>query len=330
MSIDDDGRALDQFHGPSGPDPRRWRTTCGITGQALVRGGQSPQLGAMLIYLSRAYHLQGSDSRDVKAGKWGIAYMGIVNDRLTWRPSSSSGEIRDARASPRVGRFPPQTGTTAPNGTLDFNLQIMLIIQDDIRRYSIEGMLRSLDIRLAVQFGADIESISTFRNGQLIISSSNSLEPMSPEIAEKLRSHNIHVLVLVDSKDVVEQSWVDHANGFLDWADLRPETLREAIVDVETGRFHVSATLARRSVTAPDQAGDDTTSKRASMIALTAREHQVLRLISEGQSNRQVAGSLGISEHGVKRMVGIILAKLNCPNRTLAVVRAIESGLLDV
>ncbi|AVZ77761.1 hypothetical protein SLUN_31655 [Streptomyces lunaelactis] len=330
MTIDDDGQALDQFHRLSGPDLWWWRATCGITGQVLVRGGQSPQLGAMLIYLSRAFHLQGSDSRDIKVGKWGIAYMGSVNDRLTWQPSSSSGDIRDTRASPRVGRFPLQTGIAVPTGTLDFNLQIMLIIQDDIRRYSIEGMLRSLDIRLTVQFSADIEDISTFRNGQLIISSSNALEPVPAEIAEKLRIHNIHVLVLVDSADVVEQSWVDHANGFLDWADLRPETLREAIVDVETGRFHVSATLARRSVTAPDQAGDDATSKRASMIALTAREHQVLRLIAEGQSNRQVAGSLSISEHGVKRMVGIILAKLNCPNRTLAVVRAIESGLLVV
>ncbi|MCY0950349.1 response regulator transcription factor [Streptomyces sp. H27-S2] len=217
-----------------------------------------------------------------------------------------------------------------PTGTLDTKLQIMLIIQDDIRRYSIEGMLRSIDIGWTVQFSAAVEDLSTFRNGQLIISSSDALEPVPAEIAEKLRIHNMHVLVLVDSADVVEQSWVDHANGFLDWADLRPETLREAIVDVEAGRFHVSATLVRRSVMAPDQAGDDTTSKRASMIALTAREHQVLRLIAEGQSNRQVAGSLSISEHGVKRMVGIILAKLNCPNRTLAVVRAIESGLLVV
>ncbi|WP_411107032.1 response regulator transcription factor [Streptomyces sp. cmx-4-9] len=66
------------------------------------------------------------------------------------------------------------------------------------------------------------------------------------------------------------------------------------------------------------------------MIALTAREQQVLRLIAEGQNNRQVAGSLRISEHGVKRTVGIILAKLNCPNHTLAVVRAVESGLLAV
>jgi len=204
----------------------------------------------------------------------------------------------------------------------------MLIIEDGIRRYSIEGMFRSLDIRLTAKFSTDVGDLSSFYNGQLIISSGNALAPVPAEIAETLRVHHIDVLILVDPADVVHQSWVDRANGFLDWADLRPETLREALADLEAGRFHVSATLARRSVTAPDQAGGDTTSKRASMIALTAREHQVLRLIAEGQSNRQVARSLSISEHGVKRTVGIILAKLNCPNRTLAVVRAMESGLL--
>ncbi|MBE8519546.1 response regulator transcription factor [Amycolatopsis sp. H6(2020)] len=204
----------------------------------------------------------------------------------------------------------------------------MLIIEDGIRRYSIEGMFRSLDIRLTAKFSTAIEDLSSFYDGQLIISSGNALAPVPAGIAETLRVHHIDVLILVDPVDVVHQSWVDLANGFLDWADLRPETLREAIADVEAGRFHVSATLARRSVTAPDQAGAGTTSKRASMIALTAREHQVLRLIAEGQSNRQVARSLSISEHGVKRTVGIILAKLNCPNRTLAVVRAMESGLL--
>ena len=270
--------------------------------------------------------------------------MDSVNDRLAWQPSSTGGshvhcthqidyslpDIRDRQATPRIGRSPLQTEIAVPTGTCDANLQIMLIIQDDIRRYSIEGMFRSLDIRLTAQFSADIEDLSTFCNGQLIISSSNTSEPLPRKVAEKLRTNNIHVLILVDSADVVEESWADRANGFLDWADLRPETLREAIVDVEAGRFHVSATLVRRSVTAPDQAGNDAASNRASMTALTAREQQVLGLIAEGLSNRQVARSLGISEHGVKRMVGIILAKLNCPNRTLAVVRAIESGLLVV
>ncbi|RJQ81228.1 DNA-binding response regulator [Pseudonocardiaceae bacterium YIM PH 21723] len=210
----------------------------------------------------------------------------------------------------------------------DANVQVVLFINDNIHRYSIEGMCHALDIRLTVQAITGFEELSAIRNGQLIISSSNAVGPVPGEIADLLRAYNMRLLVLVDSSDVVEQFWVDHANGFLAWEDLHPETLREAIVDVDAGRFHMSASLARRSLTAPDQGSDDTASKRASLIALTARENQILRMIAEGLSNRQIARSLGISEHGVKRAVGIILAKLSCPNRTLAAVRAIESGLL--
>ncbi len=260
--------------------------------------------------------------------------MSSVDDRLVWQPSWTGGhllpDIRDRLPFAGAGRSPLHSEVAAPNGTLDPDLQVVLIIREDIRRYSVEGMFRSLDLPVTAQFVTDIGDLSEFYNAQLIISSGNALEPVCDEIAEKLRAHNVHVLILVDSADIVEPSWIDHANGLLDWADLRPETLREAILDVEAGRFHVSATLARRSVTAADQSGDETTSKRASMVALTAREQQVLRLIADGQSNRQVARSLNISEHGVKRAVGIILAKLNCPNRTLAVVRAIELGLLTV
>ncbi|MFK0156900.1 response regulator transcription factor [Streptomyces sp. NPDC090499] len=63
---------------------------------------------------------------------------------------------------------------------------------------------------------------------------------------------------------------------------------------------------------------------------LTPRELQVLRLVAQGLSNKQVSRQLQISEHGVKQLVGNVLAKLNCPNRTLAVVRAMEDGLLAV
>ncbi|WP_328345680.1 response regulator transcription factor [Micromonospora sp. NBC_00421] len=266
-----------------------------------------------------------------------------MDDRVKWRAGSRSedrGSLtpqgdyllpdpRDRRFL-QVGRSPLRTAIAMATGSTDTNLHIVLMIQDHIRRYSIEGMFRSLDIPLTAQFITDIEGLSTFRDGQLVIFSSNSLNQVPDEIAEQLRIHHMRVLILLDSEDIVDQWWVDHANGFLDWADLRPETLREAIVDVEAGRFHVSAALVRRSVTTPDQAGDDTTSKRAPTVALTARERQVLCLIAEGQSNRQVARSLRISEHGVKRTVGIILAKLNCPNRTLAVVRALDLGLLVV
>lgn len=62
--------------------------------------------------------------------------------------------------------------------------------------------------------------------------------------------------------------------------------------------------------------------------ALTAREAEVLRLVAQGRSNRDVARALFVSERTVKFHVSSILAKLGASNRTQAVALARERGLL--
>jgi DNA-binding NarL/FixJ family response regulator len=62
---------------------------------------------------------------------------------------------------------------------------------------------------------------------------------------------------------------------------------------------------------------------------LSAREIQVLGLISLGKSNKEIAGLLFVSEDTVKMHVKNILRKLHANDRTQAVVIAIQRGLLD-
>ncbi|ABS05989.1 response regulator [Kineococcus radiotolerans] len=57
---------------------------------------------------------------------------------------------------------------------------------------------------------------------------------------------------------------------------------------------------------------------------LSGREHEVLQLIAEGLANKQIARSLGISEHTVKVHVGRILRQLGVSGRTAAAVWARE------
>lgn len=61
---------------------------------------------------------------------------------------------------------------------------------------------------------------------------------------------------------------------------------------------------------------------------LSARELDVLRGMAEGLSNKQIARTLGISEHTVKFHINAILGKLNAQSRTEAVVRATRAGLI--
>jgi DNA-binding NarL/FixJ family response regulator len=64
--------------------------------------------------------------------------------------------------------------------------------------------------------------------------------------------------------------------------------------------------------------------------ALTAREHEVLVLASDGLSNREIASALGISDHTVKFHLASIYAKLGASTRTEAVQRGLRSGLIEL
>ena len=70
--------------------------------------------------------------------------------------------------------------------------------------------------------------------------------------------------------------------------------------------------------------------RSGSLNELTPREREVLRLLAQGLSNRKIAARLSINERTVKYHVSAILAKLEAANRTEAVMRAIEQGLITL
>jgi DNA-binding NarL/FixJ family response regulator len=61
---------------------------------------------------------------------------------------------------------------------------------------------------------------------------------------------------------------------------------------------------------------------------LTARELEILRFMALGYSNRRIAGNLSISEQNAKNHSSAILKKLGVINRTQAVVKSMEYGMI--
>ncbi|MCX5388045.1 response regulator transcription factor [Streptomyces sp. NBC_00083] len=202
-------------------------------------------------------------------------------------------------------------------------LTVALAVRQDIHRYGLEGMLHSLE-EIASIFShpaiADAVEAAPGTLPDLLLTSTAELdETTDPSVARYLRDHGVRLVVLIGPDERMTSAWASQVHGFVDRSALHLSLLRDAVVDVSAGRFHVSASLARRLLVPADP---------GPAVALTAREVQVLELVAGGLSNKQAARSLGISENGVKRLMGNILAKLNSPNRTLAVVRALEIGLL--
>lgn len=69
---------------------------------------------------------------------------------------------------------------------------------------------------------------------------------------------------------------------------------------------------------------------RPGIDELTPREMDVLGLLAQGLPNRRIGERLSINERTVKSHVAAILSKLEAANRTEAVMRAIERGLISI
>ena len=116
------------------------------------------------------------------------------------------------------------------------------------------------------------------------------------------------------------------ARGFL-LKDVSLDQLADALRTVAAGGTLISPAVTERVVRGLARLG---TSVPASTLpaALTSRELDVLRLIAAGHSNREIADALGTAEATVKNQASSIFGKLGVRDRTRAVLRAIELGVL--
>jgi DNA-binding NarL/FixJ family response regulator len=96
--------------------------------------------------------------------------------------------------------------------------------------------------------------------------------------------------------------------------------LRKVLKGVAQGEAHVSPSLAAKVLTfmsQPDQR------KSVSPLAdLTKREEDILRLVAQGQSNKEVANALDLQEKTVKHYMTVIMSKLHARNRVEAAIIA--------
>jgi DNA-binding NarL/FixJ family response regulator len=113
------------------------------------------------------------------------------------------------------------------------------------------------------------------------------------------------------------------ATGYV-YKDEDPEALARAIRSVHAG--HV---LLQPEVAGALLAGDAGSGAQGRGGTLTEREREVLALIADGRSNREIARALVLSEKTVKTHVSNILMKLDLADRTQAALWAVRHGMAD-
>ena len=111
--------------------------------------------------------------------------------------------------------------------------------------------------------------------------------------------------------------------GVLVRSDVTPAAFLHCLRSVARGHGSVPAT-ALASLLAGSGAGR----RPRGPGDLTAREVDVLRLLSTGQSTREIAEDLSYSEKTVKNIVHDLLVRMNCRNRAQAVALATQRGLI--
>ena len=101
--------------------------------------------------------------------------------------------------------------------------------------------------------------------------------------------------------------------------DARTEVVLEALRTVNAGGVFVDTAVAA-----------ELANHAIAGRTLSERELEVLRLISGGQSNKEIAAALSVAESTVKTHVATIYEKLKVTDRTEAVVKAIQRGIIRV
>ncbi len=223
---------------------------------------------------------------------------------------------------------------TLPVGALDNPLRV--VIADDMElirlglRYALEAELDLTVVGMAANGDEAVEMCYRLRPDLALLDERMpGLDGLAATQAIKQRCPAVRVIILSPHGDLRCRvgALKAGADGWL-LKNVTRTRLIATLRQVHRGEVLFSgeaeATLLRQVYgLPPEQLG-------VPFERLTPRELDVLRLLVQGQTNRQIAHSLTLSSGTIKAYVEQIIAKLHVTSRTHAAVRAIELGLIHM
>jgi len=164
--------------------------------------------------------------------------------------------------------------------------------------------------------------------------------PATRQICAAQPDTHVIILTTYDADDMVFGGIKAGARGYL-LKDASSETLVEAIQGVTRGESLIDPGVARavlgefqrlsaEPAPASEPPGAEEVKGQAIIEPLTPREEEVLVLLVEGLSNKEIGARLHLTEGTVKNYVSAVISKLQANDRTHAVVTALRRGLVEL
>jgi DNA-binding NarL/FixJ family response regulator len=207
-------------------------------------------------------------------------------------------------------------------------------------------------IRLLLEIEADIQVVGQAANGREALQLVETLHPdvvlmdvRMPEMdgvaaTRELSAHHpeskVIILTTFEDDETVFEGLKAGARGYL-LKDISSEEMAQAVRRVAAGEALIEPRLTRkvlaefsRLASATDQQTSSKTrvASETLSVPLTEREQEVLQALAHGLSNREIADELVITEGTVKNHVSSLIDKLGVRDRTQAILKGQELGLI--
>ncbi|OGB94774.1 MAG: DNA-binding response regulator [candidate division NC10 bacterium RIFCSPLOWO2_02_FULL_66_22] len=195
----------------------------------------------------------------------------------------------------------------------------------------------------ALALQRDIEVVGEASNGQEALTKARELMPdvilmdiSMPgmdglEATRRIKAEVPHVRIIILTVAEEDKSLFEAiksgAHGYL-LKTIEPRPLFETLRGVFRGEAPISRVTASKILGEFARQGQRATPEEASPVGrLSPRELEILELLTKGATNKEIAATLGISNHTVKNHLQNIMEKLHIQNRVQAVAYALQAGL---
>jgi two-component system NarL family response regulator len=201
---------------------------------------------------------------------------------------------------------------------------VLLVDDHAVVREGIEAVLsRQTDMQVVGSVASGREALAAVEDSKPDVVM---LDVRMPEmdglaVLESLRARHPRLKVVMLSgktgDESIHQALSRGAAGYL-LKSAKAAELADGIRQAMQGRLRPSPEVALRLA------------DRAFYTGLSPREIEVLRHAAAGESNKEIADALGLSENTIKNHLKNIMMKLQAPDRTAAVTTALRRGIIDI